>query len=100
MVYGCSATRWSSFSSPSSLVRCEGQGTRDKGQGMFTPAETIACRRLVVLAIAEDVGAGDLTSLAVIPEGLEGRAHFVSRADVVMAGHSASHPGLSTTDPR
>ena len=42
---------------------------------MFSAAETDACRRLVDLALEEDLGAdGDLTSQAVIPPDLPGRA--------------------------
>src|SRR5437763_11536585 len=54
---------------------------------MFTEAETAACRRLLELALEEDLGArGDLTSQAVIPAELEGRAAFVARASGVVAG--------------
>ena len=45
---------------------------------MFTAAETTACRRLLDLALEEDLGAnGDLTSQAVIPPELPGRAALV-----------------------
>jgi nicotinate-nucleotide pyrophosphorylase (carboxylating) len=58
---------------------------------MFTPEESVACRRLVELALAEDLGsAGDVTSQAVIPEGLDGRGVFVARAPGVMAGLPAA----------
>jgi len=54
---------------------------------MFTAEETASCRRLVELALAEDLGAaGDLTSQAVIPESLQGTAVFVARASGVLAG--------------
>jgi nicotinate-nucleotide pyrophosphorylase (carboxylating) len=66
----------------------------------FTPSETIACRRLVELALQEDVGGGDLTSLAVIPDELEGRAVFVARASGVLAGLSAGALVFATLDPR
>ncbi len=66
----------------------------------FTPPETIACRRLVELALQEDVGGGDLTSLAVIPEALEGRAVFVARAPGVLAGLPAATLVFATLDPR
>jgi nicotinate-nucleotide pyrophosphorylase (carboxylating) len=67
---------------------------------MFTPAETIACRRLVELALQEDVGAGDLTSQAVIPEALAGRAVVVARAPGVVAGLPAAALVFATLDPR
>jgi nicotinate-nucleotide pyrophosphorylase (carboxylating) len=67
---------------------------------MFTPAEMLACRRLVELAVQEDVGAGDLTSQAVIPEELEGRAVFVARAAGVVSGVPAAALVFATLDPR
>jgi nicotinate-nucleotide pyrophosphorylase (carboxylating) len=70
------------------------------GGMMFTPAETIACRRLVELALQEDVGAGDLTSQAVIPEALAGRGVFVARAPGVLAGLPAAALVFATLDPR
>jgi nicotinate-nucleotide pyrophosphorylase (carboxylating) len=53
----------------------------------FTTAETAACCQLVNLALAEDFGnAGDVTSQAIIPPALTGRADFVARADGVISG--------------
>ena len=47
---------------------------------MFTAAEATACRRLLDLALEEDLGAnGDLTSQAVIPPQLPGWAALVAR---------------------
>ena len=40
----------------------------------FTLAEKTACHRLVEMGLEEDVGTGDLTSQAVIPEAFRGRA--------------------------
>jgi nicotinate-nucleotide pyrophosphorylase (carboxylating) len=68
---------------------------------MFTPAETAACRRLVELALEEDLGAGgDLTSAAVIPANLAGKAVLVARAPGVVAGLSAAEMVFKTIDPR
>lgn len=55
---------------------------------MFTPAEVDACRGLAVLALQEDLGPAcvDLTSQAVIPADLTGRAAFVARTSGVLAG--------------
>src|SRR2546421_9310 len=54
---------------------------------MFTPAETAVCRRLVEWGVEEDLGTvGDLTSQAVIPANLTGKAVFVTRAPGVLAG--------------
>jgi nicotinate-nucleotide pyrophosphorylase (carboxylating) len=58
---------------------------------MFTSAEKDACARLVELALQEDLGpAGDLTSQAVIPADLQGRAVFVARAPGVVAALPAA----------
>src|SRR5262245_60709485 len=65
----------------------------------FTPAETAACRRLVELALEEDFGcAGDLTSRAVIPPKLNGRAAFIARASGVVAGLPAVDLMFSTAN--
>jgi nicotinate-nucleotide pyrophosphorylase (carboxylating) len=58
---------------------------------MFTPVESDACGRLVAMALQEDLGpAGDLTSQAVIPADLQGKAVFVARAPGVVAGLPAA----------
>jgi nicotinate-nucleotide pyrophosphorylase (carboxylating) len=63
----------------------------------FTAEETQACRRLVEMALEEDLGsAGDLTSKAVIPADLQGRAVFVARAAGVVAGLPAVELVLQT----
>jgi nicotinate-nucleotide pyrophosphorylase (carboxylating) len=75
---------------------------RIQGQAiLFTASESTACRRLVELAIAEDLGVGgDITSQAVIPETLAGRAVFVARAAGVLAGLPAVEMVLATIDPK
>jgi nicotinate-nucleotide pyrophosphorylase (carboxylating) len=68
---------------------------------MFTPVETAACRRLVEWALEEDLGPmGDVTSQAVIPSQLEGRAVFVARAAGVLAGLPAVELVLAAVDER
>jgi nicotinate-nucleotide pyrophosphorylase (carboxylating) len=68
---------------------------------VFTPAEAQACRRLVEWALEEDLGtAGDLTSQAVLPAELEGRAVFVPRTPGVLAGLPAVEMVLAAVDPR
>lgn len=58
---------------------------------LFTPDEAAACRRLVELALAEDLGAGgDRTSLATIPAAAQGTAAFVARSAGVIAGLPAA----------
>jgi nicotinate-nucleotide pyrophosphorylase (carboxylating) len=67
----------------------------------FNPAETEACRRLIALALEEDLaGAGDATSQAVIPADLQGQAAFVARAAGVLAGLPAAQMVLAAVDPR
>jgi nicotinate-nucleotide pyrophosphorylase (carboxylating) len=71
------------------------------GETVFTPAEAAACRRLVESALEEDLGtAGDLTSLAVLPADLDGKAVFVSRSSGVLAGLPAVEMVLSAVNPR
>src|SRR5262245_9525330 len=50
-------------------------------------AESGACAALLQLALAEDLGqAGDVTSKALLPKDLQGKAVFVARAEGVLAG--------------
>src|SRR5947209_7046040 len=68
---------------------------------LFSDAETAACRRLVAWALEEDLGtAGDLTSQAVVPADLPGRAVFVARAAGVVAGLPAASLVLAAVDAR
>jgi nicotinate-nucleotide pyrophosphorylase (carboxylating) len=66
----------------------------------FTAAEAAACRRLVELALEEDLGStGDLTSQSVIPADLDGRAVLVARAPGVLAGLPAAEETFAQVDP-
>jgi nicotinate-nucleotide pyrophosphorylase (carboxylating) len=66
----------------------------------FIAAETAACRRLVELALAEDLNlTGDLTSQAVIPPEMRGRACFRCRVSAVIAGLPAAEMVLNVIDP-
>ena len=38
-------------------------------------------------AVDEDVGPGDLTTMAVVPAELAGKAHIKAKADLVVCGH-------------
>lgn len=59
------------------------------------------CRRIVRLAIDEDLGdVGDLTSRALVPENLQGRAAVVARQAGVIAGLPAAEVALGMIDPR
>ncbi|MBI5525474.1 MAG: carboxylating nicotinate-nucleotide diphosphorylase [Deltaproteobacteria bacterium] len=46
-------------------------------------------RRTVARALAEDVGAGDVTTAAVVPPGQKGRAVLIARQELVLAGAAA-----------
>jgi len=57
----------------------------------FNAAETAAVSRLATLALEEDLGDnGDLTSEAIIPADLDGRAVLVARTSGVVAGLPAA----------
>jgi nicotinate-nucleotide pyrophosphorylase (carboxylating) len=67
----------------------------------FTPDEAAACRRLVELALAEDLGTtGDRTSLATIPADATGRAAFVARSPGVVAGLPVAAMVCAAVDPQ
>src|SRR5262249_4772740 len=66
----------------------------------FSPDEAAACRGLIELALAEDVGtAGDRTSLATIPATAQGSVAFVARPAGVAAGLPAAGMGCHAVDP-
>jgi nicotinate-nucleotide pyrophosphorylase (carboxylating) len=66
----------------------------------FSADEAAACRRLVDLALAEDLGpTGDRTSQALIPADQLGRAAFVARTPGVVAGLPAAQLVLVAVDP-
>ena len=67
----------------------------------FDPDEEAACRRLVDLALAEDLGAtGDRTSRALIAADQPGKAVFVARTPGVVAGLPAAALVCATVDAR
>jgi nicotinate-nucleotide pyrophosphorylase (carboxylating) len=68
---------------------------------MFSPQEQSACQELTRLALAEDLGEqGDVTSAAVIPENLQGRAVFLVKATGVVAGLPAAEQVMKTVDAK
>jgi nicotinate-nucleotide pyrophosphorylase (carboxylating) len=84
-------------------TQSRGHGTRklsmDKALGFmgwrrvmtFTESDQAACRKLVDLALAEDLGDGeDITSQAVVPAEIAGKAAFVAREEGVVAGLAAA----------
>jgi nicotinate-nucleotide pyrophosphorylase (carboxylating) len=54
---------------------------------------------IIDLALAEDVSHGDLTSEALIPPGLQGRASILARASGVLAGIEVSKRVFFKVDP-
>ncbi len=79
----------------------------------FNPAETAACRRLIELALREDLGfpddwtlcrpmddGGDLTTSLLIPPSRQGRAVFRARAAGVLAGLPAVALVYAAIDPQ
>jgi nicotinate-nucleotide pyrophosphorylase (carboxylating) len=67
---------------------------------MFSPAESAACRALIDLALAEDLGkTGDRTSLATIPAAATATAAFVARSEGVIAGLPAAAMVCHAVDP-
>jgi nicotinate-nucleotide pyrophosphorylase (carboxylating) len=66
----------------------------------FTPDEQAACRGLVELALAEDLGAtGDRTSAALIPADQPATAAFVARSAGVVAGLPAARMVCEAVEP-
>ena len=66
----------------------------------FSPDESAACRKLIDLALAEDLGAtGDRTSLATIPANATAAAAFVARSAGVVAGLPAAAMVCQAIDP-
>jgi len=67
---------------------------------VLSAAETIATRRLIELALAEDLGpTGDRTSLATIPAGSTATAALVARSPGVLAGLPAAAMVCHAVDP-
>src|SRR5438132_5628234 len=67
----------------------------------FSPEETAVCRRLVAMALEEDLGsAGDITSQGVVAPDLEGTTFFVARAPGILAGLPAVALVTQAVDPR
>src|SRR4051794_33146171 len=66
----------------------------------LTAAETAAARRLIDLALAEDLNqAGDVTSAATIPAEALGQAAVVARAAGVIAGLPVAALVCAAIDP-
>lgn len=55
---------------------------------------------LIALALAEDIGKGDATSLSIIPEKLRWEASLVAREDIVVAALSIAKDVFEKVDPK
>jgi len=91
---------------PAALAGASGSQTPAAGGAVsilpmsFTPAEELACRRLIELALEEDLGKdGDVTSQAVIPADQTGRAVLRARSPGVVAGLPAAGLVFAAVDP-
>lgn len=56
--------------------------------------------RLIDLALLEDLGPGDLTSEALIPADLRGKANFLCKERMVLAGTEPARRTFRAVDPR
>ena len=73
---------------------------RDFNQNDWSPIHEEDLKRLIAIAISEDFGElGDLTSQALIPRGMRGRASFYARQEGVIAGLIAVPTCISLIDP-
>jgi nicotinate-nucleotide pyrophosphorylase (carboxylating) len=67
----------------------------------FNASEVTACHKLIELALEEDLGpAGDLTSQAIVPADLHGKAAFVARGAGVVSGQQAAAMVCSAVDAK
>ncbi len=67
----------------------------------FSKAERAAAHHLIELALLEDLGdMGDITSVATIPENLEGKAAFVARTEGILAGLAVAEAVAHWVDKR
>lgn len=55
---------------------------------------------LIDMALAEDVGAGDLTSIALIPEDMGAKAAIISREELVICGNQMAREVFRRIDSR
>jgi nicotinate-nucleotide pyrophosphorylase (carboxylating) len=54
--------------------------------------------KLIDLAIAEDIGSGDITTDSLVPAGLEGRAIILAKEPLVLAGLETAHQVFARFD--
>ncbi|MHB0884424.1 MAG: carboxylating nicotinate-nucleotide diphosphorylase [Bacillota bacterium] len=61
--------------------------------------DLIALDRLIDLALAEDVGTGDITTDSIVPAGDRSRAYFLAKSDGVIAGLGVAERVFARLDP-
>ena len=71
----------------------------DPSDGLARDHGDAALDALITLALAEDVGPGDWTTLWTVPEGRHVAARVVAKADGVIAGTEAARRVFSRVDP-
>lgn len=64
------------------------------------PLPSFVVRELVLRALAEDLGRGDVTTQACVPRELQGRALLVAREPMVLAGIDVLEQVFATVDPQ
>ncbi len=67
---------------------------------MSSIAEHPGVLDLIARALAEDIGSGDVTTLSVIPEHVNGRAVILSRASYVVSGIDVARAVFAQVEPR
>src|SRR6187551_1519108 len=65
---------------------------------MPEPLDPAAYSHLIGPALAEDVGAGDITTRAIVPSSLMGHGVFLAKAPVVVAGLDVAAAVLAAVD--
>lgn len=70
-----------------------------KTEPQMHPVDTTEIDRIIALALAEDVGGGDITSIATVPEGTLGRATFRAKDWGVLAGLDIVRRVYAHVDP-
>lgn len=69
------------------------------GAPLWGPLEEAALQKLLALALAEDVGPGDLTTQALVPEHVPAAAKIVAREKGVVAGLACGERTLEAVAP-
>jgi nicotinate-nucleotide pyrophosphorylase (carboxylating) len=63
------------------------------------PLSAVEIRRLVQSALAEDVGSGDVTTLATVSEGAQAKAFLVAREPLIVAGLALAEAAFRELSP-